>query len=190
MPKRNFLLPLLLLLTSCASPEQSYRQYYSTMLVPSFSLPMESIQQKEMLNRFDEESSGKYFCNLYLLRNREEIQQFLSLPGLSYTEKDMEYLRNWKAEQEIFLCLYQVPPFCDPYLRYSIQTTDKEGNLVAMTDNFFYFSSRPSISYLYLDLIPSSRGSLSLSCAFYLFNKDTNPSLTAESVRPILTWKE
>lgn len=186
MPKRRFLLPLLLLLTSCSGHEQDYRQYYSTMLVPSFSLPISAVHQKEMLNRYDGEDEESYFCNLYLLSNREEIQDFLQTPELSFTQKDMEYLRSMETGQEIFLCLYQVPPFYDSHLRYSIQTTDEDGNLVAMTDNFFFYPSRPSISYLFLDLVPSRRDSVGISCALYLFNKDRNESLSPENVRPIL----
>ena len=187
MKKKRLFLPLFLLLSSCDAPVREYRRYFSTMTVPSFALPFGAIDEREMINRYDEEGTDAFFCNLYILRSSRDVREFLQVPGLSYTAEDEKRLEDLSGDQMALLCLYQVPPFYAPYLRYSIQTMDEEGNLIAVTDNFFSLAPRPEINYLFLDLIPSQRETAMVSSALYVFDESRGENLDPDTIRVFLS---
>ena len=175
-------------LFSCKSSlnNNCYQCYIGNMIVSSFTLPYASISDKTCLVKTKDEELNKkpFYYNSYVINTERELSSFYSLSGVSVDTKEITDNEPLVKDKMIVYIISQIPA---GYRRDNIQQTGNDGKVVLITDNFYYYASRPEISYCNIDLKKDDTVTANYSYSFYYSLYDEYSSIIKDdSIRVIL----
>lgn len=141
----------LTLLSGCGQSVETntYRCYLGKMMVSSFSMPEEDINEKKIQK---ENISGEYYANMYFLPSQDDVNKFYSNQDFSISATEKETNRKLKETMMLVYFIMDIPKGYKAYKRDNIQGELVDQGLTLLTDNFYYYASKPTIFYCMLDL--------------------------------------
>jgi hypothetical protein len=179
------------LLFSCQSKAGAcYQCFYGNMEVSSVKLPYETIRQKPLQKNFTDKATENtvYYADIFVLNEQQDVDDFFKVSGLSVDPKEYETRKTLPEGAMDLYVIAQIPEGYQAYKRYNKQHTDTSGATVLWTENFFYYVSRPEISYCEIDIRKDSTVlSPSVFTLYYRLPSSDSSQLTSSSIRPILT---
>jgi len=136
----------------------------------------------------DEEINSKaFYYNTYVINTERELTSFYSLSGVSVDTKEITDNNPLTADKMIVYIISQIPAGYKAYKRDNIQQTGNDGKVVLITDNFYYYASRPEISYCNIDLKKDDTVKDDYSYSFYYsLYTDYSSIIKEDSIRVIL----
>ncbi len=178
-------------LFSCKSSlnNNCYQCYIGNMIVSSFTMPYAKISDHPCLVKTkDEEINSKaFYYNTYVINTERELTSFYSLSGVSVDTKEITDNNPLTADKMIVYIISQIPAGYKAYKRDNIQQTGNDGKVVLITDNFYYYASRPEISYCNIDLKKDDTVKDDYSYSFYYsLYTDYSSIIKEDSIRVIL----
>lgn len=149
--KSKFLLLFLSFITGCSTSieNNSYLCYLGKMMVSSFNLPIEEINEKQIQA---EEIKGEYYANLYFLTSQEKVYDFYKKEKEHIQEKEIKTNERLSDSLMIVYFILTTPKGYKAYKRDNIQGTLVDQGQTLLTDNFYYYASKPDIFYCQIDL--------------------------------------
>lgn len=118
-------------------------------MVSSFSMPEEDINEKKIQK---ENISGEYYANMYFLSSQDDVNKFYSNQDFSISATEKETNRKLKETMMLVYFIMDIPKGYKAYKRNNIQGELVDQGLTLLTDNFYYYASKPTIFYCMLDL--------------------------------------
>lgn len=216
MSKRRYLLLLsALLLSSCA--QGSYRQYFGNMELVSFSLPYSEIDEKAIVSddwkeAVEEErrqeiqntpSSSSthshvvprdpvlektYYAEIFVLSTQTQLDAFFSLESLSFTKEDRKEYGFMPQDIFYVVVISQIPEGYESFKRENVQSTDEDGNMVIISDNFYSFANRPEINYFFIDLRHAPDRKEHVFSFLFEVPRQYLENISETTIRPIYSW--
>lgn len=189
--KKKTILSLLsvLFMTGCGSniEENTYRCYLGKMMVSTFSMANNDIDHKKIQA---EEIDDACYTNMYFLKSQKELDDFYSNPDytISQTEKDTN--RKLKETMMLVYFIMDTPKGYRAYKRDNMQGVLKDQGLTLLTDNFYYYASKPDIFFCQIDLKEDSSITKSGTYSFYYqTSRKYADYLSEDSIRVIYNIK-
>lgn len=188
--KRNNLVKTLLislasLLVSCGKSVEKncYQCFLGNMIVSSFDLAESEIEDKKIQNEVTS-SDNEYYANIYLLKTQEDVDEFFKTNTANI---DMKEIHEYRALPENMMMTYfiaEVPEGYKAYKRSNIQGELMDQGLILLTDNFYYYASKPDIFYCQIDLKPEPvNTSITTFSFFYYMSSRYSDVIKSENIR-------
>lgn len=153
------------------------------MVVSSFTLDKEEINHKTIQSeKIDEEN--KYHFNMYFIEDQSALDEFYENEGSSIDDIEKKKYKTLDDNLSAVYFILDTPIGYQAYKRDNIQAEIKDQGLIMVTDNFYYYASKPSIFYCVIDLKEDSditnQGTYSF---FYLVSRKYSDKIKEENVR-------
>jgi hypothetical protein len=151
------ILGLSTLLFSCSSLTGSdvYRCFYGNAIETKTTLSYQAITQKELQNNLKDYSGKDTFSFSYAFcKTQAEVTQFLqTTSGLQVDPAEAKNDFVLAADNGFLFAYAQIPEGYHAFKRNNQQESQSDGSEILVTESFFYYGKRPSISYLYFDVL-------------------------------------
>ncbi len=152
-------------------------------MVSSFSIAKDNISQKKVQS---ENIDGEYYSNMYFLSSQKEVNDFYSNENYSISASEKETNRKLKETLMLVYFIMDIPKGYKAYKRDNIQGELVDQGLTLLTDNFYYYASKPNVFYCMLDLKEdSSITEDGIYSFYYLTSRKYQDLLSLDSVRII-----
>ncbi len=186
MKKKIFLSLLALsLLSGCGQSVETntYRCFLGKMMVSSFSIAKDNIVQKKVQS---EDIDGTYYANMYFLSSQKDVNDFYSNEDYSISSSEKETNRKLKETLMLVYFIMDIPKGHKAYKRDNVQGELVDQGLTLLTDNFYYYASKPNTFYCMLDLKEdSSITEDGIYSFYYLTSRKYQDLLSLDSIRII-----
>lgn len=185
--KKKILLSVLSLslLSGCGQSveKNTYRCFLGKMMVSSFALPEEEINQKKIQS---EDMEGNYYANMYFLTSQNEVNEFYSNLEHTFTSSEKDTNRKLKETLMLVYFIMDIPKGYKAYKRNNIQGELVDQGLTLLTDNFYYYASKPDVFYCMTDLKKDdSITENGVYSFYYLTSRQYKDLLSVDSIRII-----
>lgn len=185
--KKKFSLSLLALslLFGCGQSVETntYRCFLGKMMVSSFSITKNNIVQKKVQS---EDIDGTYYANMYFLSSQKDVNDFYSNEDYSISSSEKETNRKLKETLMLVYFIMDIPKGYKAYKRDNVQGELVDQGLTLLTDNFYYYASKPNTFYCMLDLKEdSSITEDGIYSFYYLTSRKYQDLLSLDSIRII-----
>ena len=154
--KKNFLILLSLLLTSCEVFQTNYQKdcykcYFGNEIVLSIIPPFELEDNKKLLQNDISKNNSDYYFSYYILNNNEEVDSFCLKENFKIPDENKNTLILDENEMELVF-FFQIPSGYLAYKRNNIQYQIKENEEIFITDNFYTYNSNSNMAFCYVDV--------------------------------------
>ncbi len=152
-------------------------------MVSSFSIAKDNIVQKKVQS---EDIDGTYYANMYFLSSQKDVNDFYSNEDYSISSSEKETNRKLKETLMLVYFIMDIPKGHKAYKRDNVQGELVDQGLTLLTDNFYYYASKPNTFYCMLDLKEdSSITEDGIYSFYYLTSRKYQDLLSLDSIRII-----
>ena len=189
--KKNLFLSLILArgLSSCTNKTMvaCYQCYYGSRRVSNARPSFGSIQEKKLNRNLKDTALDSYYFSVKSFTDQHDY--------LSFQQK-----RNWKEHTpdkidfspntRVLYFFAQIPSGYRAYKRNNIQALNRNGEKVLLTDNFFFYRSRPELSICYIDVVKDKETSENVFSFYYTLPIRYKDQRKTENIRAFLSDQE
>lgn len=186
--KPLYLLFLPFVLTSCEKSRSCYQCLLGNMVFAHLEMNYAAISSKKIVWN-QNKTEMDYYANIYVASSQAELNTFYQeTPFLSNPENENRILPEGSMEMIFFA---QIPAGYAPFKRNNIPYQEESGDIVMVTDNFYFYQSHPQIIYSFIDLkIDSSVKEPSVFSYYYLISDTYKVQMKPENVRVLFSVGE
>ena len=186
--KKNLFLCLSLTrrMTSCTKEEKTacYQCYYGNRIVSKAAPAFDSIEGKELERDIKNAAFDSYYFSVTAITSEQDKLSFESHRIWKDNQKDNRELPNGYRALYFFV---QIPNGYRAFKRNNIQSQNPKGDLVLLTDNFYYYRSRPELSICYIDVVQDSEAAENVFSFYYLLPIRFQEIRKIENIRAFLS---
>ncbi len=130
-------------------------------------------------------SSSTYYGNVYSLLTEEEKNDFFLDSTMNFTDEEVSKIKKYSGDDLIEYFSIQIPSGYKAIKRNNVQGYIKnDTDLVLLTDNFFYYSTRKNLLYCLIDLEKDETVSSPSVYSFYFVLADVfKEQLSSSTIR-------
>ncbi len=188
MKKTALLFVLFSLLSSCSQNEKDrcYQCYFGKMYLSSCSISYDEIDSLSIQDNLTD-SSITYYGNVYSLFTEKEKNDFYADSTMKFTEDEISKIKKYSGDDLIEYFTIQIPSGYKAIKRNNVQGyTKNDTNLVLLTDNFYYYSTRKNLLYCEINLEKDTKNTSESVFSFYFVLSDVfKEQLSSSSIRLI-----
>ena len=176
----------LALLFGCqnGTKDQTYILYYGNMITSSIRLRYDAITDKTIQCE-NTDIPNSYHANFYVLSDAKSIQTFFATSGLTIDAGEKSSLSVPSKNTMTIIAIAQIPSGYTPFKRNNVQKTLKDGTVQMITDNFYSYTYRPTLSFLEFDIRKDDASTAaSVFSVVYSVSSSYKSDLIATSIRP------
>lgn len=186
--KKNLFLSLALgrSLASCTTKTKAacYQCYYGSRRVSNARPAFETIHEKELNRNLKDTALDSYYFSVSSFSDQHDYLSF-------------QQTRIWKNHQPdkidfapntmVLYFFVQIPNGYRAFKRNNIQALNTDGDKVLLTDNFFFYRSRPELSICYIDVVKDEEASENVFSFYYTLPVSFKSQRKAENIRAFLS---
>ncbi len=180
------LLTFFSLLFSCSQKEKDlcYQCYFGRMYLSSCEIGYDEIHSIAIQDNLTN-SSSTYYGNVYSLLTEEEKNDFFLDSTMNFTDEEVSKIKKYSGDDLIEYFSIQIPSGYKAIKRNNVQGYIKnDTDLVLLTDNFFYYSTRKNLLYCLIDLEKDETVSSPSVYSFYFVLADVfKEQLSSSTIR-------
>lgn len=189
-PKKTVLFLLTLSLSSCTYIRSGcFQCFYGNMIVSSCSMEYGYIKEKQV-EVSHEDPEEKYYFNVFPITSQEQLNDFyLNTPSLIYDQSERDRYGTLPEDSMYLFFFVQIPQGYDAYKPNNKQKTTPEGTIM-ITENFYYYESRPEISYSLVNLKENKeKENTSVFSYFYIVDSQYQDRLKIDNLRVLFDFQ-
>lgn len=186
--KSALLLTFFSLLFSCSQKEKDlcYQCYFGRMYLSYCGISYDEIDSIAIQDNLTN-SASTHYGNVYSLFTEEEKNNFFFESAMNFSEEEVTKIKKYSGDDLIEYFSIQIPSGYKAIKRDNVQGSIKEDtDLVLLTDNFYYYSTRKKIIYCMIDLEKDTTISSPSVFSFYFVLSDVfKEQISSSTIRLI-----
>lgn len=108
---------------------------------------------KIIIDKVTEEKNTSHYGEIIPLTSQKEAIDFFSTKGYSFSNKEIEKNTVFQEDEILVYFFVQIPKGYEAFKRNNIQgILPNEKDQILLTDNFYFYGSRPDIFYCNIDI--------------------------------------
>lgn len=147
---------------------------------------------KIIIDKVTKEKETSHYGEIIPLTSRKEAIEFFSTKGYSFNNKEIEKNISFQEDEMLVYFFVQIPKGYEAFKRNNIQgILPNEKDQILLTDNFYFYGSRPNIFYCNIDIKREETVTQDHLFSFYFSISSTFSSLvTEDTIRLIYQLNE